>query len=311
MQNQPDNCQPLEKHGLVISYFGHSVAVETEDGQVVLCHLHRNQALPVVGDRVIWQFEKSDTGTIDRILPRRSILAKGTAKGDLKKPLAANVDDLVIVMSPAPVFSEYLVDRYLIAAELLQIRPVIVLNKVDLLDDVARQVAYEQLEPYRRIGYSVIFCSVHTEQGLGEIDALLKDKTAVLVGPSGVGKSSIIAALKKDDEIKIGEVSAKGAGKHTTTATRLYHLPQGGQLIDSPGVREFTLWPINKQEVARGFREFADYAGHCKFRDCQHLKEPECGVLAAVTDGRMSEHRHQSYQTLMKLAEQQHQHRYK
>lgn len=311
MQKQPENSQSPEQHGLVISYFGNSVAVEVENGQVVQCHLHRNQELPVVGDQVIWQLENSNTGTIDRILPRRSILARGDEKGNLKKPIAANIDDLVIVMSPAPVFSEYLVDRYLIAAELLQLKPVIVLNKTDLLDDVARQQAYEQLESYRRIGYTVIFCSVHTEKGLDEIDAALKNKAAVLVGPSGVGKSSIIAALKKDDDIRIGEVSPKGAGKHTTTVTRLYHLPQGGHLIDSPGVREFTLWPINKQEVLKGFREFADYAGNCKFRDCQHLAEPGCAVLAAVADGRMNQCRYASYQVLMQQAAAREQNKYK
>ena len=313
MPDQTNRSKTTEQHGLVISYFGSTVAVEADNGQIVQCQLHRNQELPIVGDEVAWGLEKSaaETGVIVRILPRRSILARGDEKGNLKKPIAANIDDLIIVMSPAPVLSEYLIDRYLIAAELLQIKPILVLNKTDLLNDIERQQTYERLEPYRRIGYPVIFCSVYAEKGLDELDAALKDKTAVLVGPSGVGKSSIISALKQDKDIRIGDVSAKGAGKHTTTATRLYHLPQGGHLIDSPGVREFTLWPINKAEVLQSFPEFTDYAGACKFRDCQHLAEPGCAILAAAGDGRIGKHRYASYQELMKQAEVREQKKYK
>jgi len=284
--------------GLVISYFGNSVAVETVDGQVVSCHLRRNQVLPVVGDQVLWERQADDTGLIAQILPRRSQLARSDGHGHMKL-IATNIDAIVIVMAPPPIFSEYLVDRYLIAAELLSIQPIIVLNKSDLLDKIGHQAVMERLIPYKKIPYPVIFSSIFLEAGLQTLSAALKNKTVVLVGPSGVGKSSLIAALS-GQRIMVGEVTAKGAGRHTTTATRLYHLPQGGDVIDSPGVREFSLWPVTQQEILQGFREFRLFTRQCKFRDCQHLAEPDCAVLKAVFDGSISEKRMQSYQELMK-----------
>lgn len=288
-----------EQKGLVVSYFGSSVAVEAEDGQVFQCHLHRNQELPVVGDTVRWQLEKGDTGTIISIEPRRSLLTRGDGH-DKTKPLAANIDLLVIVMAPPPIFSEYLVDRYLVAAELLAIQPLLVLNKIDLLTDATRQTALDCLAPYVRIPYPVVVSTIFGDAGLNELAAMLKDKTAALVGPSGVGKSSIINGLGSIDVVRTGDVTAKGGGKHTTTATRLYHLPQGGNVIDSPGVREFNLWPVSKQDVLRGFKEFQPFLNGCRFRDCQHVAEPGCAVQAAVASGTISPERYSSYQTLMK-----------
>ena len=301
MQKSAEKDPTAHRQGVVISYFGNSVAVEEEDGQVFQCHLRRNQELPVVGDRVIWHLESADTGVILQILSRRSLLSRGDGRGKMK-PIAANVDAIVIVMAPAPIFSDYLVDRYLIAAELLNIKPIIVLNKADLLNDSSRVAALAQLTPYGDINYPIILSSIYDKASLAALDASLKDKTCVLVGPSGVGKSSIIAALSQADSIRIGDVSAKGAGKHTTTATRLYHLPQGGHLIDSPGVREFNLWPVTKQEILRGFKEFQPVLTGCKFRDCSHLVEPGCAVQAAVASGKISAQRFASYQALMKEA---------
>jgi ribosome biogenesis GTPase len=290
-----------EQLGLVISYFGNSVAVEDDNGQVFQCHLHRNQELPVVGDLVHWLRELEGNGTITEIIPRRSLLSRGDHRGKMK-PIAANIDEIFIVMAPPPLFSEYLIDRYLVAAELLQIKPVIVLNKMDLLlDDTMKDAVSTRLLPYQSIPYPVVFSSVKSKNGLDELAKYLKNKTAVLMGPSGVGKSSIIASLAEND-IKVQAVSPKGAGKHTTTATKLYHLPHGGSLIDSPGVREFNLWPITKKEVLKGFREFFQYAGDCKFRDCLHTVEPGCAVQKAGADGKVGLTRLTSYQTLIKDA---------
>jgi ribosome biogenesis GTPase / thiamine phosphate phosphatase len=301
MQKHNENSHAREQHGLVISYFGSSVAVEADDGQVFQCQLHRNQELPVVGDEVLWQLEKGNTGIITVIEPRRSLLSRGEGHGKIK-PIAANIDTILIVMAPPPIFSEYLVDRYLVAAELLKIKPILVLNKIDLLNDTTEQAAYDRLELYRRIPYEVVLSSIYRENGLRHLADGLKGKTGVLAGPSGVGKSSIIAALGNTEQIRIGDVSSKGGGKHTTTATRLYHLPQGGHLIDSPGVREFTLWPVNEQEVLCGFHEFQPFVGSCKFRDCKHLVEPGCAVQAAVASGKINQLRFASYQALMKEA---------
>ncbi|EKD70051.1 MAG: hypothetical protein ACD_46C00658G0004 [uncultured bacterium] len=287
--------------GLIISYFGNSVAVEADDGQVFQCHLRRNQELPVVGDRVEWVLGQGNTGTIEAILPRKSLLARGDARGKMK-PIAANIDAIVIVMAPPPIFTEYLVDRYLIAAELLKIQPIIVINKIDLLDEKGKNKAHLLLDPYRKIGYPIVFSSVFIEDGLEDLKQVLQKKLAVLVGPSGVGKSSIIAALSEGLLIRIGDVTGKGIGKHTTTATRLYHLPNGGSLIDSPGVREFNLWPIKKQEILASFHEFDAYKNECKFRDCSHLVEPGCAVQAAVSHDKISAKRYSNYQELMKMS---------
>lgn len=303
MQKLNEKNQTSLRQGLVVSYFGNSVAVEAEDGQVFQCHLRRNQELPVVGDKVLWQLEKGDSGTIASILPRRSTLMRGDPHGKMKA-LAANIDAILIVMAPPPIFSEYLVDRYLAAAELLNIQPIIVLNKIDLLNDKTRKETETHLDPYSAIPYPVILSSIYTPDGLHELGAILKNKTGVLVGPSGVGKSSIIASLcNGEQQIRIGDVTNKGGGKHTTTATRLYHVPQGGSLIDSPGVREFSLWPVSKQDVLRGFKEFAAFLSGCKFRDCLHLVEPGCAVQAALADGKISKERYASYQKLMKQAD--------
>lgn len=287
------------KSGLVISYFGNSVSVEAEDGQVFQCHLRRNQELPVVGDRVSWEWESEATGIITGIEPRRSQLAKGDGHGKMK-PLAANIDALVVVMSPPPIFSEHLVDRYLVAAEILKLPAILLVNKSDLLDASKEKETLLRLKPYQNIPYPVGLTSVMTQAGLPELAALLKNKSAVLVGPSGVGKSSIISALGHVEPIRVGDVSRKGSGKHTTTATRLYHLPQGGNLIDSPGVREFSLWPISKQQVLEGFKEFHPFLTGCKFRNCLHLVEPGCAVQAAVENDKISKMRFASYQALMK-----------
>ncbi|SRR5579883_763659 len=306
MQKVNENNQASIRSGLVISYFGNSVAVEAEDGQVFQCHLRRNQELPVVGDTVHWQLETGNTGTITAITPRRSLLSRGDGRGRAK-PIAANLDIMMIVMAPPPIFSEYLVDRYLVAAELLRMQPMIVMNKSDLLTEATRPAAEKCLEAYRHIPYPVVLSSIYLKEGLRALAEQLQGKTSVLIGPSGVGKSSIIAMLTEGESIRIGDVSSKGAGKHTTTATRLYHLPQGGNLIDSPGVREFNLWRISPQEVLRGFREFEPFLSGCKFRDCRHVAEPDCAVRMAIDHGKISPQRYASYQELMKEANENNQ----
>lgn len=295
-ENQPASSQ----RGLVVSYFGNSVAVLADNGQVFPCHLKRNQTLPVVGDWVRWTPDKQETGVVESIEPRRSLLARGDGKGEMK-PLAANIDLMLIVMAPPPILSEYLLDRYLVAAALLSLPVIVVLNKSDLLDEVTKNAVLERFQPYTAIPYEILFTSIYDAESMTALSARLVGQSAVLVGPSGVGKSSIIARLA-GEAIRIGDVSSRGAGKHTTTATRLYPLPTGGSLIDSPGVREFTLWPVTAEEIWCGFREFQLHATGCRFRDCHHLAEPGCAVQQAIKDGKISQQRYNNYLELLKHA---------
>jgi ribosome biogenesis GTPase len=289
--------------GEVVAYFGDKVEVETKEGNIIVCYLRRSNATPVAGDQVMWQYENDNKGVVTQILDRRSLLVKPDYRGKLK-PIAANIDAIIIVMAPPPVFSEYLIDRYAIAAELLKIQPILLLNKVDLLTEEHREETMARLEPYQKMGYSVILMSAKQKHGLDDLLLALKQKTGVLVGPSGVGKSSIINAILMNQEIRIGDLSASGAGKHTTTTVRLYHLPEGGNLIDSPGIRDFNLWAVSKEEINKGFIEFHPFAGKCRFRNCGHKSEPECAVLQAVAEGDISAARLQSYRELMRECEE-------
>lgn len=283
------------QEGLIISYFGNSVAVEDSRGQVLTCHLHRNRETPVVGDRVHWKKGKEGQAVIVEVLARHSVLGRGNDRGQMKL-LAANIDIMLIVMAPPPIFSEYLLDRYLAAAEILTIQPIIVLNKIDLLNQAQQAAVLLRLQPYQAI-YPVILTSLYAKQGLEALGEILNHQSAVLVGPSGVGKSSMIAAFV-NQAIQVTPVSPKGTGKHTTTATRLYHLPGGGNLIDSPGVREFNLWPVNHEDLLRGFKEFKPYLSGCQFRDCRHVAEPGCQLRQAVERGTVSLTRYENFQTL-------------
>src|SRR3990167_2692702 len=204
MPKKQEKSHAREQRGRVISYYGKSVDVETDNGSVVACHLRRNQDLPVVGDEVSWELEASDgTGIVLGILPRRSMLARADSRGRLK-PIAANIDVLVIVMSPPPVFSVHMVNRYLVAAELLKIQHILVINKADLMDKAALTSLKTALDIYRDIPYPVVLSSIYVEDGCSELTALLQGKIGALVGPSGVGKSSLITALGSEEIIRVG-----------------------------------------------------------------------------------------------------------
>lgn len=300
MPKKPEKSHDSLTQGRVIAYFGSTVLVETSDARQVTCHWRRNQCLPVVGDEVQFLDEATgEGGVIQAILPRKTTLIRATHGGT--KPIAANVDYLTIVMAPPPIFSGWLVDRYTVAAELLGIKPLLVINKIDLLDAAARTALEASVKRYRDIPYPVFFTSTKTGEGLAALEQCFAEHTAVLVGPSGVGKSSLISHWL-EETLRVGDVSHKGTGKHTTTATHLYPLPCGGALIDSPGVREFGLWTMAKADVARGFPEFRGLLTGCQFRDCSHAIEPGCAVQAAMASGRIAPERYDTFQTLMRLA---------
>lgn len=287
-----------EREGLLIGHFGASAQVEDAEGKVIQCHIRKNSEPMITGDKVIWQPENNQGGVILDHLPRKSLFHQPRPNGK-NKLLAANIDIIIIVTAPPPILSETLIDHYLVAAENLKIQPILLFNKMDLLTDNNRQSILDRLAIYEKIGYTVIFSSIYTPDGLHALKNCLHDKTGVLVGMSGVGKSTIIAHLAPNEKIKIGENATSGLGKHTTTMTRLYHLKENGNLIDSPGVREFHLWQMSREEILHGFSEFRNFAGKCKFRDCLHIKEPGCAIKIAVEKGEISPLRFASYEKLI------------
>ena len=288
-----------ERHGLIVARFGKAVAVEDEARKLHHCTLRQNLGDIVCGDRVVWQEARDGSGVVSAVEARESLLERhDEARG--AKAMAANIDRIVVVAAPLPELSEPLIDRYLAAAELTGIEPLLVINKIDLLVDELREALEEQLAHYTRIGYNLLFASTHTAHGLDELRQALTGHTAILTGQSGVGKSSLIKALLPSLEIAVGDLhAATGLGTHTTTTATLYHLPEGGMLIDSPGIREFGLWEVTPEELERGFREIHEKSAECRFRNCRHLKEPGCAVKEAVESGGISEGRMESYRVML------------
>lgn len=293
-----------EREGLLIANYGASVVVEAPDGSHHHCQLRQNLESLVVGDRVVWQPGPDQGGVVSALLPRTSLLRRHDEQQD-GRPIAANIDQVLIVAAPLPLLSTELIDQYLVAAELTGLRPLIVLNKIDLLDDEALEALLDELALYQELGYPLIPASTKTEHGLDTLIDKLKQATSIFVGQSGVGKSSLVKALLPEVEIRINSLSeGSGLGRHTTSASRLYHLPQGGAIIDSPGVREFRLWRLAPEAIAEGFVEFRPLLGRCRFRDCRHRQEPGCALKAAVEAGNIDVLRFENYHRIIEALEE-------
>jgi len=289
----------MNQTGLVIVNYGKNQLVETSSGDIINCVARRGLPQIVCGDEVDWLPTGDNSGVIETIRPRRAVLHRANGNNG-QRPLVANIDQVVIEAALEPALDYFLIDKYCVAAELTQTEPLIIINKSDLLQDEDRERISVLVSEYRDIGYTTLLTSALKNTGIEAFIASLSGKTSILVGQSGVGKSSLIKQLLPHRDIDIGKLSAaSGLGKHTTTSTTLYHLPQGGRLIDSPGVRDFHLARVPDEELGHGFREFRPFLGQCRFNNCRHLSEPGCAIRAAVAQGRILKRRMTSYQRLM------------
>jgi len=261
----------------------------------------RQQSGLAVGDEVLLE-PFGEGHRVAAVLPRRSLLTRADPHDARRtRAIAANVDIVVVVVATkAPPLHPRLIDRYLVAVERSGARAALVANKVDLLDDDERRDVRVRLGPYRELGVPVIDCSAADGEGIEELRATLAGATCVFVGQSGVGKSSLLNALHATAAAKTGAVRAgDGRGRHTTSASSLYELPGGVRVIDTPGIRSFSVDDADQVTLADGFAEFAPYAARCRYRDCAHTHEPGCAVKAAVDDGAISRSRYASYRKLL------------
>jgi len=252
----------------------------------------------VAGDNVTFCTGEGG-GVIVAVAARRTELRRPDKFGKLRA-VAANIDQVMIVIAPTPEPHANLIDRYLVATENLGAEATLLLNKTDLLDDPARDAAIQALlAPYPPLGYTLLQASARTAD-LPRLEEALAGRTSILVGQSGVGKTTLVNALLPDLSERTGALSPDRAkGRHTTTTARLFATKDGGALIDSPGIREFGLWHLDRSAVERGFREFRDRIGPCRFRDCQHGGEPGCALEAALEEGAIHPARLKSYRRII------------
>ncbi len=295
-QRGDSNAHP---HGRVVSHQGGQLLVELAQGGLVECRIKSNLGSIVCGDRVAIEATAQKVNRVIAILPRDNLLQRVDGFGQTRA-IAANISQLIVCLAISPEPNLYLLDQYLISAEQQQIAACILLNKIDLADNDPDPFALRKI--YLPLDYPVIHSSVKTGAGMDEFSRLLPGEVSVLGGVSGVGKSSLTSWLLPGEEIKIASISsANEEGRHTTRASRLYVLPSGGELIDTPGVRGFSPFIDDSRPLAHGFREIRDLAGECRFHNCLHLNEPRCAVIAAVSTGAIAASRYASY---LKMLEQ-------
>ncbi len=297
--------------GLVLATQSGFYDVLLDDGRQLRCVLRGRLKkekryttdLVVVGDRVLVTPVGEREGAIEEVLPRKNALTR-RAPHRFKRfyqAVAANLDQLVVVLAAAqPDPSPGLVDRYLVLAEAKEIPPLLVCNKVDLTGEAK---ARERFAEFEAIGYPVLYTSAVTGQGVEALREALTGKFSAVVGPSGVGKSSLLNAVQPGLELAVAPVSKTGKGRHTTRHARLIPLEGGGYVADTPGIRELGLHDVEPEGFDRYFVEFEPYRRRCAFADCTHREEPGCAVREAVDEGKISERRYRSYLKLLEEAE--------
>ena len=290
--------QPLQD-GIIVGRFGQEADVQDDEGHIFRCHLRKHLKTIAVGDEVEWYPDATGSAVVVNVKPRRSQLERPNPYEGLKI-IAANIFHILIIVAPLPAFSETLLDRYLVAAELTDIPVSIVVNKTDLLEEHTKMDLQQRLRCYVQLGYPLFWVSRKSGEGMQLLREHMSDGCSVLVGQSGVGKSSLLNALVPDAHSDVGDVSeSSDLGQHTTSASRLYRLPNGGTIIDSPGVREFGLWHLSAQNIAKGFVDIRRISERCKFRNCMHDREPQCAVRDAAESGELPASRWQSFKAIL------------
>ena len=287
-----------ERDALVTATYSRRMQLLLPDGRTVEARIKGKRLKPVCGDRVEAGPIPGETDwLITGIGERRNQLTRPNLRGKVEV-LAANIDRLLVMAAPAPEPDWSIVDRYLCAAELIGAGAAVVFNKSDL---AAADAASEVLDDYVRIGYPTVRCSAKTGREIEAVAGLLRDGVSIIVGQSGVGKSSLINRLLEDDRQRVAAVSGKsGEGRHTTVNSAMLHLPDGGAVIDSPGVRDYAP-ALQPDEVVVGYREIVATAQGCRFANCRHLREPGCAVKDAVGNGTISKRRYDSHRHLLAL----------
>ena len=287
---------PDEFDADVTASFGRHLLVREAGGQELRARPSGRKLGVVCGDRVHCERVRDEVLIVE-VLPRRTVLARANTRG-MDEPVVANITQLVVVVAPLPKPDLFVVDRYLCAATAAGVTGAIAVNKADL---DANKIDELELVAYQSAGYAHVSCSAKSGSGLTQLENLLSDAVSVLVGQSGVGKSSLVGALLPEAEVTTGGLMREEEGRHTTTASRAYALRSGGALIDSPGVRDFA--PAIDRLDARtlGFPEADRLAGGCRFQDCSHMHEPGCALVAAVESGEVLARRYESYRRLRRL----------
>ncbi len=288
-------------HGQVVSHQGGRVLVEQDGGGMLDCKIKSNLGTIVCGDRVAIELTAQEQHRVVGILERDNLLQRVDGFGQTRA-VAANISQLVVCLAVSPEPNLFLLDQYLLSAEQQRVEACIVLNKVDLAPDA--EDAFGLYRIYRPLGYRIIETSVTSGHGMADFAAMLKGEVSVLSGVSGVGKSSLTNWLLPQENIKIAEISeANEEGRHTTRTSRLYHLPGGGDLVDTPGVRGFSPFIDRTSPLANGFREIDELAAQCRFHNCLHRNEPHCAVMAAADAGRIAASRYQNYLKMLEQSE--------
>jgi ribosome biogenesis GTPase / thiamine phosphate phosphatase len=282
----------------VVGAFGRHVEVRDAARSVYKARPFGRSVAVVCGDRVRCEIDAVQAEIhVTQVLPRRTALYRSSRRGD-PEAVCANLSLLLVMCAPRPVPDLFMMDRYLAAAASAGIDALLVLNKSELGPEADLR---RELADYARLGYATLECSVHESRGLDGLTAACRGQTAALVGQSGVGKSSLVRRIVPGAEAATGELVRRSDGRHTTSASRLYDLPDGGHLIDSPGVRDFAPAVDRLEPRSLGFPDVEALAADCRFADCRHMREPDCAVQAAAESNALSSRRYESYRRLRRL----------